>query len=99
MTTNRKTTILAVGTMLALAGAGVAGAATKTPAPAATHATCDALMKQADSALTTHKTSAKAKSAQQLRDEGSKECKAGNYAKGAEQLRHAITDLGMKPVD
>ena len=99
MTTNRKTTMLVLGTMLALAGTGVAGAATKTPATAATQATCDALMKQADSALTTHKTSTKVKVAQQLRDDGSKECKAGNYAKGAEHLRRAITDLGMKPVD
>jgi hypothetical protein len=99
MTTNRKTRMLVLGTMLALAGTGVAGAATKTSATAATQATCDALMKQADSALTTHKTSTKAKAAQQLRDDGSKECKAGNYAKGAEHLRRAITDLGMKPVD
>ena len=98
MTTNRKTTMLAVGAMLALAGAGVAGAATKA-APAATQAACDALTRQADSALTTHKTSSKATTAQHLRDAGSKECKAGNYAKGAEHLRQAITDLGMKPVD
>ena len=93
MTTNRKTTILAVGTMLALAGTGAAGAATKASATAATQATCDALMKQADSALTAHKTSTNAKAAQKLRDDGSKECHAGSYAKGAEHLRHAITDL------
>lgn len=99
MTTNRKTTMLAFGAMLALAGTGLAGAATKAAAPAATQATCDALTKQADTAITSHKSSSKAKTAQQLRDEGSKECKAGNYAKGTEHLRHAITDLGMKPVD
>ena len=99
MMKNRKTTMLAMGAMLALAGAGVAGAATKSPAPTATQATCDALTRQADSALTAHKTSAKATAAHTLRDEGSKECRAGNYAKGAEHLRQAITDLGMKPVD
>jgi hypothetical protein len=98
MKTNRKTSMMAVGAMLALAGAGVAGAATKA-APAATQSACDALARQADSALTTHKTSSKAKTAQQLRDEGARECKAGNYAKGAEHLRQAINDLGMKPVD
>jgi hypothetical protein len=99
MTTNRKATMLAVGAMVALAGAGAASAATKTTTPAATQAACDALTRQADSALTTHKSAAKAKTAQQLRDEGAKECKAGNYAKGVEHLRQAINDLGMKPMD
>lgn len=97
--TNRKTTLLVAGTMLALAGLGTAGAATNATQPAATQATCDALTKQADSALSTHKTDAKAKSAQEHRDAGAKDCKAGNYAKGAEHLRRAITDLGMKPVN
>ncbi|HWJ06323.1 MAG TPA: hypothetical protein VNS57_11130 [Steroidobacteraceae bacterium] len=96
---SHKTTILALGTMVALAGAGLAGAATSDTTAAPTQATCDALMKQADSALATHKSDAKAKTAQQHRDEGAKECKAGSYAKGAEHLRRAITDLGMKPVD
>lgn len=97
--TNRKTTLLAVGTMVALAGLGTAGAATNATQPAATQATCDALVKQADSALSTHKTDSKAKAAQEHRDSGAKECKAGNYAKGAEHLRRAISDLGMKPVN
>lgn len=95
---SHKTTFLALGTMVALAGAGLASAATS-GTTAATQATCDALMKQTDSALATHKTDAKARTAQQHRDEGAKECKAGSYAKGAEHLRRAITDLGMKPVD
>jgi uncharacterized protein HemX len=97
--TNRKTTLLAAGMLIALAGVGTAGAATNAAQPAATQATCDALMKQADTAVSTHKTDAKAKAAQEHRDAGAKECKAGNYAKGAEHLRHAITDLGMKPVN
>ena len=94
-----KTTMLAVGAALTLAGAGVAGAAPSAAQPAATHATCDALQKQAATALSTHKTDAKSKSAEKLRDEGSQACKAGDYAKGAEHLRRAITELGMKPVD
>jgi hypothetical protein len=65
----------------------------------ATQATCDALLKQASSALTSHPGDAKAKAAQEQRDKGEKECKAGNYAKGAEHLRKAISDLGMKPVE
>jgi hypothetical protein len=56
-------------------------------------------MKQADSALATHKGDTKAKAAQPERDKGDKECKAGRYDKGAEHLRRAITDLGMKPVN
>jgi hypothetical protein len=95
----RNTTMIALGTMLALAAVGTAGAATAAAQPAATQATCDALAKQADSALTAHKGDAKAKSAQEQRDKGEKECKAGNYEKGAEHLRKSITDLGMKPVN
>jgi hypothetical protein len=97
--TNRKTTMLAVGTIIALAGLGTASAATNATQPAATQATCDALMKQADAAVSAHKTDAKAKAAQEHRDAGAKDCKAGNFAKGAEHLRRAITDLGMKPVN
>jgi len=96
---NRKTTLLALAAMASLAGLGTAGAATSTTHPAATQATCDALMKQADTAITAHKSDTKAKSAQEHRAAGARDCKAGSYAKGAEHLRRAITDLGMKPVD
>ena len=95
----RNTTLIALGTMVAMAAVGTASAATNAAQPAATQATCDALLKQADNAVTTHKADPKAKSAQEQRDKGEKECKAGNFAKGAEHLRHAITDLGMKPVN
>ena len=95
----RNTTMIALGTLVALAAVGSAGAATNAAQPAATQATCDALVKQADSALTAHKTDPKAKSAQEQREKGEMECKAGNFAKGAEHLRRAITDLGMKPVN
>jgi curli biogenesis system outer membrane secretion channel CsgG len=94
----RNTTIMALATIATLAAFGTASAATEAT-PMATQATCDALVKQADNALTTHKSDSKAKAAHEQRDKGEKECKAGNYAKGAEHLRHAITDLGMKPVD
>lgn len=95
----RNTTLMALGTMMALAAVGTAGAATNAAPPAATQATCDALVKQADSALTAHKGDAKAKAAQEQRDKGEKACKAGEFAKGAEHLRRAITELGMKPVN
>lgn len=95
----RNMTLIALGTMVALAAVGTASAATTAAQPAATQATCDALVKQADSALTAHKADPKAKSAQEQREKGEKECKAGNFAKGAEHLRLAITDLGMKPVN
>jgi hypothetical protein len=90
------TTMLALGTMVALATFGTAGAATQ---PTATQATCDALVKQADTALSAHKGDAKAAGAREERAQGEKECKAGNYAKGAEHLRRAINELGMKPVN
>jgi hypothetical protein len=91
--------MIAAGATVALAAFGTAGAATNVAQPAATQATCDALAKQANTALTTHGASDKTKAAQEQRDKGEKECKAGNYAKGTEHLRRAITDLGMKPVN
>ncbi len=97
---NFKTTTMVTGAMIALLGIGTAGAATTATQPAATRATCDALTKQVDSAMTTQKADdAKTKAAKEQRATGEKECKAGSYAKGAEHLRHAITDLGMKPVN
>ena len=95
----RNTTMPALGTMIALAVVGTAGAASNPGHPAATQAICDSLIKQADSALASHKTDAKATAAHEQRATGEKECKAGNYAKGVEHLRRAITDLGMKPVN
>ena len=96
---NFRTTTMAASAMIALLGIGTAGAATTATQPAATQATCDALVKQVDSAMTTHKADAKTKAAKEQRVTGEKECKAGNYAKGAEHLRKAISDLGMKPVE
>ncbi len=95
----RNKSMIALGAMVALATFGTAGAATNAAQPAATQATCDALIKQADTSMATHKGDAKAKTAHEQREMGVKECKAGNFAKGADHLRHAITDLGMKPVN
>lgn len=93
------TTMMVLGAAMAMTAFGTAGAATNAAQPAATQATCDALVKQAGSAFAAHKTDAKAKVAQEQREQGEKACKAGNYAAGAEHLRHAITDLGMKPIN
>ena len=58
----RNTKLIALGTLAALAALGTANAAT--PAmPAANQATCDALLKQADTSLTAHKSDAKAQAA------------------------------------
>jgi flavodoxin len=93
------TTRMALAAVIALAAFGTADAATKPAHPATTQATCDALAKQAGSAFATHKADVKTKAAQAQREQGEKECKAGNYAVGAEHLRRAINDLGMKPLD
>lgn len=95
----RHTSLMVLGSIMALAAVGTASAATTNAASAATQATCDALAKQADTAVMTHRTDANAKTAQEQRDKGEKACKAGEYAKGTEHLRRAITDLGMKPVN
>ena len=95
----RNTTRMALAAAMAMAALGTAGAATNAAQPVTTQATCDALSNQAGSALATHKTDAKTKVAQEQREQGEKACKAGNYAVGAEHLRRAISDLGMKPVN
>jgi len=91
--------MMVLGAAMAMAAIGTAGAATNAAQPAATRATCDALAKQAGSAFATHKADPKSKTAQLQREQGEKACKAGNYAAGAEHLRRAISDLGMKPVE
>jgi hypothetical protein len=92
--------LIAATAALALSSIGVATAASeKSMHSAATAATCESLTKQADSALAAHKDAQKAEAARQLRADGEKACKAGNHEKGAADLRQAITDLGMKPVD
>ena len=91
--------MIALGATVALAAFGTAGAATNTAQHAATQATCDALLKQADTAVAAHKTDAKATAAKEQRAKGEAACKAGDFAKGSEHLRRAITDLGMKPVN
>jgi hypothetical protein len=65
----------------------------------ARQATCDELLKQADTAMAAHKGDAKAATAKEQRAKGEAACKAGEFAKGSEHLRRAITDLGMKPVN
>jgi hypothetical protein len=96
---NSKLSTLALSALIAVAGIGTAGAATSAT-KAATQDTCHALVKQAESALSTHKgDAAKSKSAKEHFDAGKADCKAGSYEKGAEQLRQAINDLGMKPVN
>jgi hypothetical protein len=99
---NSKLSTLALSALIAVAGigtAGTAGAATSAT-KAANQDTCHALIKQADSALSTHKgDAAKSQSAKEHLATGKADCKAGSYEKGAEQLRQAINDLGMKPVN
>jgi len=92
-------TMMVLGAAMALTAIGTAGAATNPAQPAATRATCDALVRQAGSAFATHKADPKSKTAQVQREQGEKACKAGNFATGAEHLRRAISDLGMKPVE
>jgi hypothetical protein len=91
--------MIALAATTALAAFGTAGAATNNAQPAATRATCDALLKQADTAVTAHKADTRATAAKEQRAKGETACKAGDFAKGSEHLRRAITDLGMKPVN
>jgi len=94
----RSTSLAILGSVMTIAAFGAAGAATSSTAPVATQANCNALVKQANTAITAHKADASAKAAQEQRDKGEKACMAGDYANGAVHLRKAITDLNLKPV-
>jgi hypothetical protein len=73
-------------------------AAPKPPAKQKADAsTCSSLTKQFDDAMGTHGNAAKFSEAKTLRAEGEKDCTAGEFAKGAHDLRHALRDLGVKP--
>ena len=96
---NLKTTLIAAAATLSLAGLGVASAATNAAPAHATAATCDSLVKQANTATATNATGKKSEAAKKLRTDGEKYCKEGFYDKGAKDLRQAITDMGMKPVN
>jgi hypothetical protein len=75
----------------------VRAAADATPRPP-TAADCKSLLHQFDVAATAHRQAPHADRAQKSRDQGAGACAAGHYADGVHQLRHALHDIGVKPV-
>lgn len=93
------TTKILIGALLACGIAASAGAAT-TPKPmtVAKSNRCDELTAQFDAAKASHSNAKDYSKALTERDSGAALCKAGNPAKGAENLAKALNDLGVKPV-
>jgi hypothetical protein len=80
-----------------LAAAGLAWAA-PTATSAEEAATCQSLMKQFDTAAPAHNSAPKMVEARAKRSTAESSCKAGNYKSGIGDLRAALNDIGVKPV-
>jgi len=80
---------------LAVAAAGYAHA---TDAPMNDASTCSALMKQFDQAAPAHDSAAKIVEARAKRSSAETSCKSGNYKSGISDIRAALNDIGVKPV-
>lgn len=93
------TTKILVGALLACGIAAGAGAAT-TPKPMniAKSNRCDELTAQFDAAKASHSSAKDYSRAVTERDSGAALCKAGNPAKGAQNLAKALQDIGVKPI-
>jgi hypothetical protein len=80
---------------LAIAAAGYVHAA---DAPMSDASTCTALMKQFDQAAPAHDSASKIVEARAKRSTAETACKSGNYKAGISDLRAALNDIGVKPV-
>ena len=64
----------------------------------ATAADCQSLLHQFDVAITAHRGASHADDAQQSRDLGEAACTQGHYGDGVLKIRHALHEIGVKPV-
>jgi hypothetical protein len=88
---------LLLGVLLAAAGPAARVAADTVPRPL-TAADCKSLLHQFDVAAKAHQSAPHAEAARKSRDLGDAACTAGHFADGVHQLRHALHDIGVKPV-
>jgi len=91
-----------IASTLAAFAIGVAGsayaAATPTTQGAEDQKTCQTLMMQFDQAVAAHNQAPKVVEARAKRSSGETSCKSGNYKSGIGDLRAALNDIGVKPV-
>ena len=76
----------------------LAGGPPATPHAPATHGDCQNLLKQFDVAWPAHREGTRAAGAHRSRDLGEADCRAGRYTDGVRNLRHALHEIGVKPV-
>jgi hypothetical protein len=92
-----------IASVLAAFAVGVAGSAFAAPTPASQGAseeqkTCQTLMMQFDQAVAAHNQAPKVVEARAKRSSGETSCKSGNYKSGIGDLRAALNDIGVNPV-
>ncbi len=90
-----------IASVLAAFAVGLAGSAhAATTAQGATEdqKTCQTLMSQFDQAVAAHNQAPKVVEARAKRSSGETSCKSGNYKSGIVDLRSALNDIGVKPV-
>jgi len=91
-----------IASTLAAFAIGVAGsayaAATPTTQGTEDQKTCQTLMMQFDQAVAAHNQAPKVVEARAKRSSGETSCKSGNYKSGIGDLRAALNDIGVKPV-
>ena len=90
-----------IASLLAACAVGVAGCAyAATPAATQTEdmKTCQTLMNQFDQAVGAHNQAPKLIEARAKRSSAETSCKAGNYKSGISDIRGALNDIGVKPV-
>jgi hypothetical protein len=92
-----------IASVLAAFAVGVAGSAYAAATPTTQGATedqktCQALIMQFDQAVGAHNQAPKVVEGRAKRSSGETSCKSGNYRSGISDLRAALNDIGVKPV-
>jgi len=89
-----------IASLLAAFAVGVAGSAYAATAPtqAEDAKTCQTLMTQFDQSVGAHNQAQKLIEARAKRSSAETSCKAGKYESGISDIRNALNDIGVKPV-
>ena len=81
-----------------VAGSAYAAATATTQGATEDQKTCQTLMMQFDQAVAAHNQAPKVVEARAKRSSGETSCQSGNYKSGIGDLRAALNDIGVKPV-
>lgn len=76
----------------------VCGVPVQAALPSSSATDCEHLLQQFDVAWNAHRNGQRAAAARKSREAGETACREGRYSEGVHHLRHALHDLGLKPV-